>query len=265
MPFDPDKLDIPPWWPRPPQSLSARAGEHRFLWDMHYAPVPGLTPMIAYDEAVVNQTPQAATSPWVMPGQYTVKLTVDGRSFTQPLAVRMDPRVQTSSADLQKQFDASMHAYDETVGAVEALGQIRDLQKQLQARQAKAHSSDKTATDYAKQLEALAGPLPKEESDFPDFRGPPTLDTLAWSLRMVMGSMQNADKAPTDADIAALDKTSRSLDDMLARWKQLQGQPLADVNARLQRANLAVVAVHRDAPPPPYWDEQWITTDKDDQ
>ncbi|HET6912659.1 MAG TPA: hypothetical protein VFH71_04845 [Rhodanobacteraceae bacterium] len=264
-PIDPDKLDIPPWWPRPPQSLSARAGEHRFLWDMHYAPVPGLTPMIAYDEAVVNQTPQAATSPWVMPGQYTVKLTVDGRSFTQPLAVRMDPRVQTSSADLQKQFDASMHAYDETVGAVEALGQIRDLQKQLQARQAKAHSSDKTATDYAKQLEALAGPLPKEESDFPDFRGPPTLDTLAWSLRMVMGSMQNADKAPTDADIAALDKTSRSLDDMLARWKQLQGQPLADVNARLQRANLAVVAVHRDAPPPPYWDEQWITTDKDDQ
>jgi hypothetical protein len=264
-PIDPKKLNIPPWWPRPPQSLSAQAGQHRFLWDMHYTPVPGLTPMIAYDEAVLHRTPQAATSPWVMPGQYTVRLTVDGHSYTQPLAVRMDPRVQTSTADLQKQFDASMRAYDETVSAVKALGQIRDLQKQLQARQAKAHSSDKTTADYAKQLDALAGPLPKEASDFPNFRGPPTLDTLAWSLRMVMGSMQNADKAPTAADIAALDKTSQSLDEMLAHWKQLQGHPLADVNEQLQRAHVAAIAVHRDAPPPPHWDEQWITTQKDDQ
>jgi len=221
--------------------------------------------MIAYDEAVLNQTPQAATSPWVMPGTYTVKLTVDGHSFTQPLAVRMDPRVQASNADLQKQFDASMRAYDQTVSAVNALGQIRDLQKQLQARQAKAHSPDKKMTDYAKQLDALAGPPPKEESEFPDFRGPPTLDTLAWSLRMVMGSMQNADKAPTDADIAALDKTSRTLQGMLTRWSQLQEHPLAEVNAQLQRAHLAAVAVHRDAPAPPHWDEQWVTTEKDDQ
>jgi hypothetical protein len=213
----------------------------------------------------LNQTPQAATSPWVMPGDYTVRLTVDGHSYTQPLTVRMDPRVQTSTADLQKQFDASMRAYGETISAVKALGQIRDLQKQLQARQAEAHSSDRRTADYAKQLEALAGAPPKEESDFPDFRGPPTLDTLAWSLRIVMGSMQNADKAPTDADIAALDKTSQSLDDMLARWKQLQGQPLADINAQLQRVHLAAVAVRRDAPPPPHWDEQWITTEKDDQ
>ena len=51
-----------------------------------------------------NTAPQA-TSPWVAPGDYTVALTVDGKTFTQPLTVAMDPRVKASAADLQEQFD----------------------------------------------------------------------------------------------------------------------------------------------------------------
>jgi len=40
-----------------------------------------------------------------MPGSYTVKLTVDGKSFTAPLTLKMDPRVKTPPAGLQQQFD----------------------------------------------------------------------------------------------------------------------------------------------------------------
>jgi hypothetical protein len=43
-----------------------------------------------------------------LPGAYTVKLTVDGKSFTQPLTLKMDPRVKTPPAGLKQQFDLAM-------------------------------------------------------------------------------------------------------------------------------------------------------------
>jgi hypothetical protein len=103
---DPNRLRIPSYWIRPPQSLSAKAGIQRFLWDMHYTPVEGADPEFPISATYRNTAPQA-TSPWVVPGSYTLTLTVDGRTFTQPLNVAMDPRVKASESDLQEQFDLS--------------------------------------------------------------------------------------------------------------------------------------------------------------
>src|SRR5262249_31158142 len=100
-PIDP-MLEIPTYWVRPPQKLSGAAGMHRFLGDLHYAPVPGVKPEYPIAAVPHNTAPQA-TSPWVMPGQYTVVLTANGKSYSQPLTVQMDPRVKTSNADLEKQ------------------------------------------------------------------------------------------------------------------------------------------------------------------
>ena len=61
--------------------------------------------------ATYRNTAPSATSPWVAPGNYTVMLTADGKTFTQPLTVAMDPRVKTSAADLQEQFDLSWRLY----------------------------------------------------------------------------------------------------------------------------------------------------------
>ena len=48
-----------------------------------------------------------AQGPWVLPGTYTVRLTVDGATMTQPLVVEMDPRVKTTTQGLQQQFTLS--------------------------------------------------------------------------------------------------------------------------------------------------------------
>ena len=83
---------------------------HRFMWDMHYTPIAGVEPEFPIAATYRNTAPQA-TSPWVVPGDYTVTLSVDGKTFTQPLKVIMDPRVKTSAADLQEQFDLSWRLY----------------------------------------------------------------------------------------------------------------------------------------------------------
>jgi hypothetical protein len=102
-------VNIPLYWIRPQQILSKENGAHRFLWDMKYAPlnVPASYPIAA----VKNNTEPEATAPWVLPGKYTIKLSANGKTYEQAMEVVMDPRVKTSSKDLQRQHDLSMICY----------------------------------------------------------------------------------------------------------------------------------------------------------
>jgi photosystem II stability/assembly factor-like uncharacterized protein len=108
-PYTQPEDNVPPYWVRPQQILSSDGGSHRFTWDLHYSPldVPAAYPIAA---TYMNTAPNPS-SPWVFPGIYTVKLTVNGNSYTQPLLVKMDPRVKTSALELKLQHDLSLDLY----------------------------------------------------------------------------------------------------------------------------------------------------------
>lgn len=103
-------LNIPKYWIRPQSIVAAKAGMHRLNWDMKYAPlnIPVNFPMTA----VKNNTAPDATAPWVLPGNYTVRMTIGNKIIEQPLTIRMDPRVKTSYANLKRQHDLSKACYD---------------------------------------------------------------------------------------------------------------------------------------------------------
>ena len=129
------EVNIPLYWIRPQQILSSEAGSHRFLWDMHFTPLnePASYPMTA----IYQNTAPAATSPWVLPGNYIVKLTVNGKTVSQPFTIKMDPRVKTSLADLQKQFTLSMICYEgrikaKAIGAKSLESKFASLLDQIQ-------------------------------------------------------------------------------------------------------------------------------------
>jgi photosystem II stability/assembly factor-like uncharacterized protein len=128
-------VNIPLYWIRPQLILSSEAGAHRFFWDMHYTPlnVPASYPMTA----IYQNTAPVSTAPWVMPGNYTVKLTVNGKTISQPFSIKMDPRVKTSTADLQKQYALSMTCYEgrikaRAIGAKSLESKFASLLDQLQ-------------------------------------------------------------------------------------------------------------------------------------
>src|SRR5262249_24400629 len=114
------------------QPLKNEVGMQRFVWDLMYANPPS----DGYDlpiSAVYKNTPFTPQGPLVMPGQYTVRLTVNGKSYTQPLAVRMDPRVTTPPAGLQQQFALSMQAYEGVRSAWAMSEDVKKLNTQLAA------------------------------------------------------------------------------------------------------------------------------------
>ncbi|HUP88334.1 MAG TPA: hypothetical protein VM100_03245 [Longimicrobiales bacterium] len=115
--------NVPPYWVRPPQILSAAAGTHRFVWDLHYERPAVLSFGYPISASPMNTVPEPR-GVWAMPGAYTVRLTVDGKTYEQPLNVRMDPRVKTSLAGLQQQFTLSMQV-DSALRATMKAGDTR--------------------------------------------------------------------------------------------------------------------------------------------
>ncbi|MBZ5728271.1 MAG: glycoside hydrolase [Acidobacteriia bacterium] len=250
-PADP-MLAIPTYWVRPPHPLSAEAGMHRFLWDLHYTPLGGGSagggranyPM----QAVVHDTAPAITSIWAMPGQYTVRLTASGKSYRQPLAVKMDPRVKTPAAGLQQQFTLSRQLYDDTLEAQKALAQLRAVRAQL--RPLRDRAGEGAARDaiqaFDQKAAAIEGAGGGGRGGGGGGRGavaggPETLASAAGGLTGLIRLLEGADAAPTATQVAAVADRRAAVAKLIAQWTTLKTADLAALNAQLKQANLPAV------------------------
>src|ERR1043166_1677090 len=94
--------NIPDYWIRPESRLSGDAGAHRFVWNLR-GPQPAVLEFAYPIAAVPYNTPQEPAGIWALPGNYLARLTVNGRSYTQPFSIRMDPRVKAAVPVLTQQ------------------------------------------------------------------------------------------------------------------------------------------------------------------
>ncbi len=230
-------LDIPTYWVRPPQVLAATAGMHRFLWDMHYAPVPGIKPEYPIAAIPHNTAPQP-TSPWVMPGQYTVVLTVNGKSYSQPLTIKMDPRVKTTNADLAQQSKLSQQMYEDLLMVVPASDQVDAVRKQLAELKKAASQGDLTTpiNDLDQKLQALAGGVTRRPGPGTE---PPNMGNTRTRLLAMLGFLQEADEAPTTQMRTAVDELQATIKPLMQRWQEIKEKDVADLNQKLRQASLS--------------------------
>jgi photosystem II stability/assembly factor-like uncharacterized protein len=124
--------NVPSYWIRPQQLLSAQGGSHRFMWDMHYQPL-NVPPSYPISATYMNTAPDP-TSPWVMPGIYKARLKVDGKVYEQSFTVKMDPRVKTSVKDLGVQHDLSLICYNNILKCRNDLQTISDKDQVAETR-----------------------------------------------------------------------------------------------------------------------------------
>jgi hypothetical protein len=187
----------------------------------------------------VHDTPQLPLGAWAMPGSYTVRLTVDGKVYTQPLTVRMDPRIKTSDADLRKQVEMEAGIVEGMNETFEALQQVRSLRPQITDRTKKASGalvdSLNTLDKQAAQLEgtsqgAFFG-LP------PSGKQPENLSTLNQHFGQLLAVVDSADAAPTTQASSVYLELEGSLQKLLVEWKKLR-DGLPALNASLKRTHL---------------------------
>ncbi len=243
-PIDPN-LAVPTYWVRPPQRLSARAGLHRFVWDLHYTPLAGGRGLpIA---AIAHNTVPTPNAPWVVPGGYTVKLTVGGRSYTQPLRVRIDPRVTTPEAGIAQQFALSKEMYDGIVAVNDALARLREVRAQVKDRLGRAPQG--ALTDSLQAFDARAQALEGASGGFGRGGGPggggdgETLGGASRGMSQLMGRLQAADVTPMARLVDAVTAQRPVTAKVVARWTALQSQDLAALNRQLQAAGVPVIVV----------------------
>jgi len=209
---------VPLYWPAPQMVLSTRKGMHRFSWDLHFDPI-GDEPREGGGAtgAVPHQTYPRVDAPWAPPGQYSVRLTVNGEQFTQPLLLRLDPRVTTSDEDLALLASLSREMWDGAMAANAAYEEARALVARLDA----AGNADAKA-----EVEALApAPRPSGSGRFFGFAapsGPPTLDGVSRTMMSAAMAMQGADVAPTKRQIAACDEARAQFLEVMSRWRTLE-------------------------------------------
>lgn len=234
QPYAVPPVNIPLYWIRPQQTLSASQGSHRFIWDLHTQPL-NLPP--TYDiAAIYGQTAPNPTSPWVMPGNYTVKLTVDGKSYTQPLLVKMDPRVKTSFTELKKQYGLSDACYQKLKLVTVQADQLQQMQARLKKIQPKA------SAELAVTLKAMDADALTLQNGNPENKGE-TLNHLKSSLITLMTLLQESDMPVTTQASTAVTQANASFNQLNLRIKDFTGNRLKLVNDELEKAGLEKISL----------------------
>jgi hypothetical protein len=190
--------------------------------------------------AIYRDTPSVPRGPWVLPGPYVVRLTAGGKSYEQPLTVKMDPRVQTPTEGLAQQFELSLQCYEGVRQAREVLGQVRKLRAKIKDVRGKAGEGAlaEALAELDKKVGALEGTERRRGERPADGPRERSLAGLAGELQRLLDVLQGADAAPTTQAVAACEETKKALGDLQARWGELTDKEVKAVNERLRQADL---------------------------
>ncbi len=229
---------IPLYWLRNFRALPSSVGMHRWVWDLHY-PAPDATRHEYPIAAIPADTPRYPLGPTALPGAYTARLTVSGKSYTAPFIVKMDPRVTISTAALEKKFQIETRLaslLSETSQAASQAGSIRDSLQQL-SKQAGSPAHDSVQA-FQSRLAAVLGAAPGSLAPVSD---EVTLMRITGQLYTLYGQVWQADAEPTTSQSAAVAAAERDAVSVMDRWNAIKTTDLPALNHSLRNAKLPEV------------------------
>jgi photosystem II stability/assembly factor-like uncharacterized protein len=227
-------------WLKPTVSLSDAAGAHRFVWDLRYPRPRAIEYNYGINASRGVGTPVVPQGPLTTPGEYKVSLTVDGRSYEQPLVVIADPRVVADLSQIQStlEFSGALATALERVWRGHA--EVSAIRKALEVLQNSADASAATRSVRRMAMDFSAKTKTLVEGDGETKLN---LSAISATLADIATDVEGTDRAPTAAQRAVFKETQRHTDQALAYWKALRGQDLAKLNANLRRVGLIQIVV----------------------
>jgi hypothetical protein len=228
---------------KPEKEIKSEAGLNRFLWDLRYQGASHVPDYYLYEYRDGSRGPMA------MPGKYQVRLTVDGKSQTVPMELKLDPRVNVSQADLQKEFDLLMQIRDQLSRVYDTVNQVEDVRLQVNGLKKRLPQNASTkpvltsATDLDQKLTSLRDDLiqVKIKANEDSLAYPQKVDSKLAFLALAVGD--GSDSAPTEAAYRIFEKLKKQSEASLARWSEIQKNDLAAFQKMVAGQNIQAIVV----------------------
>jgi photosystem II stability/assembly factor-like uncharacterized protein len=240
---------------------NAHEGFNRASWDLRHAPprlvqmrtTPPENPHIWEEPRFRGRDVRPVThwglepaqvGPIATPGKYTIRLTVDGRSYTQPFELLRDPKVSTSNADLDLSVRLQLRLRDNISAAADMINTIEVMRKQLEDVR-KAYREDSSKAALVRQVEEMDKKLLDVESKLLEpaqmtsddkyfqqaYRVYMNLIWLNGEVGPGAGDVAGgADFPPTDTSVAVLETVEKDLTSIRNDYKRLMDQEVPAFN-----------------------------------
>ncbi len=212
--------------------LPAEPGVNRFVWNLRLPGAPDVTVpgMDHWDRP---------DGPMVLPGTFQMRLTVDGRELTQSFQVEADPRVPTSRADLQRQFDFLQDVLNALATTNGLLNEIHALEVQLKPWEGRAGSE--TLQDRLNEMRAELDSISGLLIDLNISQSQLWPSGLHEKFNALFDSVDSADYAPPQQARDVFAKLRSELDHLEGRFEGLLGDQLRAFNRAVEDAGLPTV------------------------
>ncbi|MEW6125685.1 MAG: glycosyl hydrolase [Acidobacteriota bacterium] len=218
------------------KNASKNPGVNRAVWDLSYEG-PKLRRPIPEEQL---QFLGSLSGPQVMPGTYTVKLTLGSKTQEKKIAVRIDPTVKVTVEDLQTQFDLAMKVQNMVSPLNEGLraldsykAQLEQIEKTVKDRLPDAPADlTKALTDYKKQVEDLANSIAQAEGG--GIGGTPK---LADNLFGMMFTVSGGNFAPTAAQREYIAELSSEFPKKMEEINKFINETVPKMNETLKKYN----------------------------
>ena len=221
-----------------PQRAPADSGMNRFVWDMRHADATAVPGALFW----AGNT----RGPSIVPGSYTVRLIAGKDTLKQMFDIKLDPRLNTSQAELQEQLDLLLNIRDKLSATHEAINTIRDIKKQADdvVKRSAIHASKATISDAAKKLNDK---LTAVEEELIQVKIKSSQDALNYPIKLnnklaaLAGTVGGADTRPTKQQYAVFNDLSAKVDAQLSKYREIMSVDLPAFNKLVKEQDVPAV------------------------
>jgi hypothetical protein len=184
--------------------------------------------------------------PRVVPGNYQVKLTVDGQTQTQTFEVKPDPRLTTTPADYAKQLDLSLKIRDKLTETHNAIIQIRDVKKQVDDLVKRVGGQSRPIVDAGNSLNKK---LTEIEEALYQTKNQSSQDPLNFPIRLnnklaaLLGVVSRSETPPNDQSLAVYEELSAQINAQLQKLSQIMKTDVPAFNQLVKDQNIPAIVV----------------------
>ncbi|WP_235296996.1 WD40/YVTN/BNR-like repeat-containing protein [Portibacter marinus] len=217
--------------------LEVEEGSNRFIWNLKYPPAERFKGMILWAASLSGAT--------AVPGDYTVELRYNDQTLSSPFKIVPDPRMESTEADLQAQFEFIQGINEKVSEAHQAIKDMRALKEKL------APFKDSTAIDQevVRMAIDIDTSLTNIEKELYQTKNRSGQDPLNYPIRLtnklaaVASGASYGDFRPTDQAIAVRDELTQKINEQLDMFYEIRDEKLPQMNEMIRSKEVDVISV----------------------